>query len=600
MRIAAPAAVFVCLAGLLLGAGPSPLEEAARADSAGDVAQARALFQRNLDAIRHRDRPKYLECYLHSPGLARTGFTGFTLSYDSLAASAGSGWPDVFEASDLRLTPVQDGVVYGTYRYRVRYGPEESAGLSERLFVRTEAGWRIAVSTAFQAPSGTPAPARALVGATLIDGTGKPPVPDAVIVIEEGRIVSAGPRSRVPVPAGIDTLDLKGLYVTPGLIDAHVHYSQTGWADGRPDALDLRDRYPYPEVERRLRLSPEVFHRAYLASGVTAVFDVGGYPWTVAMAAASENDTRAPHVRAVGPILSTIDHWLNLPGERQILYTPTDSAARANIAYLKTLGSAAIKVWFIVTPNADFPKMERMVMAAGEEARRVGLPLIVHATGLREAKVALRAGAHVLVHSVMDVPVDDEFVRLMKSSGALYCPTLTVIDGYGRMYASARGSGPPRVDDSGGAVDSLTLARLATTPQAGPQRVPKSSNADPKVQAERDRVMALNLKRVRAAGIPIAMGTDAGNPLTLHGPAVFGEMETMAKDGMSPMEVLVAATRNGARAMGRDDLGTVSPGMQADLLVLEANPLKQVSNWRRIRCVIRSGVVRNREELRVR
>jgi imidazolonepropionase-like amidohydrolase len=482
----------------------------------------------------------------------------------------------------------------------VRYGADESAGISERMFVRTDAGWRIAVSTAFAAPAGTPAPARALVGATLIDGTGKPPVRDAVIVIRDGRIASAGPRSRVPVPAGIDTLDLRGLYVVPGLIDAHVHYSQTGWADGRPDALDLRDRHPYEEVERRLRLTPEVFHRAYLASGVTAVFDVGGFPWTVAMAAASENDTRAPHVRAVGPILSTIDHWLNLPGERQILYTPTDSAARANVAYLKTLGSSAVKIWFIVTPAGDFARMETMVMAAGQAAREVGLPLIVHATGLREAKVALRAGAHVLVHSVMDVPVDDEFLRLMKSSGALYCPTLTVLDGYGRMYAAARSGTPPKVDDPTGAVDSLTVARIATTAQAGAERVPHRSNADPQVQAERDRVMAINLKRVRAAGIPIVMGTDAGNPLTLHGPAVFGEMETMAKDGMTPMEVLVASTRNGARAMGREDLGTVTPGMQADLVVLEANQLQQVSNWRRIRSVIRSGVVRSREELRVR
>ena len=182
----------------------------------------------------------------------------------------------------------------------------------------------------------------------------------------------------------------------------------------------------------------------------------------------------------------------------------------------------------------------------------------------------------------------------------MYCPTLTVIDGYGRMYASARSGTPPHVDDPTGAVDSLTVARIATTAQAGAERVPNRPNADPKVQAERDRVMSLNLKRVRAAGIPIVMGTDAGNPMTLHGAAVFGEMETMAKDGMTPMEVLVASTRNGARAMGRDDLGTVTPGMQADLVVLEANPLKQVSNWRRIRSVIRSGVVRSREELRVR
>jgi imidazolonepropionase-like amidohydrolase len=588
-------AALLVLAGTLCWlAAPAP----ARADAAGDLAQARALFQRNLDAIRHRDRAAYLACYLHAPTLARTGFTGFTLSYDSLAATAGSGWPDGFEASDLRLTKVAAGVVYGTYRYRVRYGDDESAGISERLFLETAEGWRIAVSTAFPAPAGTPAPDRALVGATLIDGTGKPPVREAVIVIRQGKIACAGPRARCPVPAGMDTMDLRGLWVTPGLVDAHVHYSQTGWADGRPDALDLRDLHPYEEAERRLARSPETFHRAYLACGVTAVFDVGGYPWTLAMAAAAENDTRAPRVRAVGPVLSTIDHWLNLPGEKQILYLSSDSTARADVQYLKGLGASAVKIWFIVTPTRDFGEMTRVVMAAGDEARRLGLPLIVHATGLREAKVALRAGARVLVHSVMDVPVDEEFVRLMKRNGTIYCPTLTVIDGYGRMYDAARSGTPPAVDDPLGAVDSLTLARVASTAQAGAARVPNRPNADHKVQAERDRVMAINLKRVRAAGIPIATGTDAGNPLTLHGPAIFGEMETMAKDGMTPMEVLVASTRGGARAMGRDDFGTVTAGMQADLVVLEANPLERVSNWRKIRYVVRSGVVRSREELK--
>jgi hypothetical protein len=162
------------------------------------------------------------------------------------------------------------------------------------------------------------------------------------------------------------------------------------------------------------------------------------------MAAAAERDTRAPRVRAAGPVLSTIDHWLNLPGAKQILYLGSDSTARADVRYLKTLGASAVKIWFIVTPSRDFGEMTGVVMAAGEEARRLGLPLIVHATGLREAKVALRAGARVLVHSVMDVPVDEEFLRLMKKNGTIYCPTLTVIDGYGRMYDSARAGTPRR------------------------------------------------------------------------------------------------------------------------------------------------------------
>jgi len=594
-RFAAAAAAALALAACLVSVVPA----ASDSNAERDLAAARRLFQANLDAIRHRDREAYLACYLQSPRLARTGSTGFLLGYDSLAASAGSGWPDRFEALDLRLVPVRDGVVYGTYRYRVRYGADEQTGISERLFLQTPAGWRIGVTSAFPALPGTPPPPLALVGGTLIDGTGRLPVRNAVIVLRDGKIECAGARSTCPVPAGIDTLDVRGLWVTPGLVDAHVHHSQTGWVDGRPDAADLRDRYPYEEVERRLRLEPERFHRSDLACGVTAVFDVGGFPWTVAMQAPSDADTRSPHVRAAGPLLTTFDHWLNLPAERQFIYLTSDSVARAGVRYLKSLGSAAVKVWFIVRPNADLAPMERMVTAAGDEARRVGLPLIVHATGLAEAKAALRAGATLLVHSVGDVPVDAEFLRLAKRNGAIYCPTLTVVDGYRRLYEAARAGHAPQIDDPHGALDSLTLAHATGDLGLIAQRMRAPATTDPKLRAERWRVMALNLAQVRRAGIPIAMGTDAGNPLTFHGPAVYAEMEAMHAAGLTPMEVLVASTRNGAKAMGAAArFGTIEPGKDADLVILAADPTRDVRAWRALRSVVRGGVVRSLDELR--
>src|SRR5204862_2463890 len=113
-------------------------------------------------------------------------------------------------------------------------------------------------------------------------------------------------------------------------------------------------------------------------------------------------------------------------------------------------------------PGMDFAAMERYVMAAGDEARKVGLPLIVHATGLQEAKGALRAGAKLLVHSVDDHPVDAEFLAMARRNGTIYCPTLTVRDGYVRMAEAARGM-KPQIDDPNGAVDSLTLALIAGT-----------------------------------------------------------------------------------------------------------------------------------------
>src|SRR5262249_29112457 len=153
---------------LLWAAVPGAL---AAASGAADVAAARKLFEANLQAIRDKNRDAYLACYLDSDTLVRTGPEGPQLGFKDLAASAGKGWPDHIHASDIRLTPVRPGLVYGTYRYRVRYGTREDSGISERLFVQTPQGWKIAVSTAFSATPGVPPPPRALVGATLVDGT---------------------------------------------------------------------------------------------------------------------------------------------------------------------------------------------------------------------------------------------------------------------------------------------------------------------------------------------------------------------------------------------------------------------------------------------
>jgi imidazolonepropionase-like amidohydrolase len=561
-----------------------------------DVAAARAVFEANLEAIRNRDGKAYLACYLDSVNLPRTGPDGFQLGRAGLAADLGRAWPDHIDAADLRLVALRPGLVYGTYRYRVRYGAQEVAGLSERLFVKTASGWKITATTAFQEPPGTPAPARALVGATLIDGTGAPPVAGAVVLLRGGKIECAGPRAACPVPAGADVLDVSGLWIVPGVIDAHVHFSQTGWADGRPDALDVRAKHPYDQVEAGLRLHPERFGRSYLCSGVTSVFDVGGYPWTLALPAWAEPDPEVPRIAAAGPLLSTRDHWVNLPAERQFIFLRDEAAAREGVRYLQNEGAAAVKVWFI--PEKPIPELEPLVAAAGDEARIRRLPLIVHATGLAEAKAALRAGARVLVHSVWDVPVDQEFLDLAKRQGTFYCPTLTVMRGYQRMFESAASRRPPAVDDPNGCVDPETLARVAETAGLESSRTAEQLATSAQRTGEREQVAAANLVTVARAGIPVAMGTDAGNPLTLHGVSVYAEMEAMQRAGLAPREVLIAATRGGAAAMGRDkELGTIEKGKLADLLVVAADPQADIANLRRLRWVVRGGVVRSLSEL---
>ena len=572
----------------------------AAAGAAADVAAAREVFERNLDAIRRRDKSAYLACYLDSESLVRNGAGGVALGFAGLAASVGEEWPEVFEAQDLRLVSIAPGVVYGSYRYRVRSGEVEQAGRSERLFRKTLGGWKIAVSTAFDDPAGTPPPARALVGGTLVDGAGGVPVADAVVVLRDGRIACAGARAACPVPADAGVVDARGTWITPGLIDAHVHHSQTGWVDGRPDALDRRADHPYEKTEADLRAHPERFWRAEICSGVTAVLDAGGYPWTLGLEARTENDTRAPHVAAAGPLLSTIDHWLNLPAERQFVHLHDTASAKSGVAALAAAGARFVKVWYVIEKSEDVAAYAPFVRAAGDAARAAKLPLIVHATGLAEAKEALRAGAALLVHSVDDAPIDDEFIRLAREAHATYCPTLTVYGGYGRLFDAVASGRAPEIDDPNGCVDAETRARVAETARIGAAAAAgRNLERMHQGQAQALANMKDNLRRVRDAGIPIAMGTDAGNPLTLRGPSVYAEMEAMQDAGLTPMQVLVAATAGGAHALGRDqDLGTIAAGKLADLLVLEADPTKDARAFRRLRYVVRGGEVRAEDELR--
>ncbi|NIP57769.1 MAG: amidohydrolase family protein, partial [Gemmatimonadetes bacterium] len=412
----------ILLAAALLGAAVST---PVRAQSPADSAAALEAFRGNIAAIHRRDRARYLSHYLRSDRLVRAGPAGLRLGYAGLEESAGESWPDTLVASHFSLTPVSEDVAYGAYRYRVVQDGGEQRGVSERVLVRTAEGWKVAVTTAFPSPPDTPPPPFAVTGAILIDGTGASPLPDAVVVMRDGRIACAGPPSRCPVPDDAEVVDASGKWIVPGLVDAHVHYSQTGWADGRPDAYDARDRFPYPETVRELEARPERFFRSYLCSGVTATFDVGGFPWTWDLRDRSRGRTDAPHVAAAGPLLSTRDHWVELPAEEQFLHVSDSATTEEAARYLAAMGTDAVKVWYLVgRESPDTAHHKAMLRIGARVAREAGIPLIVHATGLWQAKDALRAGARLLVHSVRDRPVDDEFLRLAREAGTFYTPTL--------------------------------------------------------------------------------------------------------------------------------------------------------------------------------
>lgn len=561
--------------------------------ASSDTAEARRVFEGNISAIHQRDRARYLSYYLESDRLARTGPGGLELGFDNWSARRDSTWPDTLVARDLRLVPLAPGVVYGTYHYRVTQRGVTSEGISERVFIRTRDGWKIAVSTAFGLPANASPPPVALVGGTLVNPEAAP-LPNATVVISGGRIVCAGPASACAPPPTAEVVRVDGAFVAPGLIDAHVHYSQTGWVDGRPDAIDLRAEFPYDSVNSAMRMEKGRFDRAYLCSGITSVFDVGGYPWTIPLMQANERLLDAPRVVAAGPLLATVDHWVNTPTMRQFVYMASDSATRRAVRENAYFGSRAIKVWYLQRPDSLRPVMRARLEIVGEEARRAKLPFLVHATQLERAKEAIRAGANVLVHSVAPEAVDDEFIALAKERGTIVIPTLTVYEGYADVFAGRSPAARYPLD----CVDRTTRAKLERVlPEAqraaGLQGLVRSGRGDTLFAAT-----ARNVRRMHSAGVPIAVGTDAGNPGTAHGPSLYREMEALQSAGMSASDVFASATIVAARAMGRAaEVGTIDAGKLADVIVLDADPLADIANARRVRLVVKGGALYGRSEL---
>src|ERR671915_45678 len=139
-------ALLVAILGIVACAPAQPAVRAAARSAASDTVEARRVFEENIDAIHKRDRARYLATYLQTDALARNGPVGLELGFAEWPARRDSTWPDTLVARDLRVVPVAPGVVYGTYHYRVTQGGTTAEGVSERVFVRTPDGWRIAVS----------------------------------------------------------------------------------------------------------------------------------------------------------------------------------------------------------------------------------------------------------------------------------------------------------------------------------------------------------------------------------------------------------------------------------------------------------------------
>jgi imidazolonepropionase-like amidohydrolase len=386
-------------------------------------------------------------------------------------------------------------------------------------------------SAAPQAAPASRSTATAFEGARLIVGDGRV-IDNAIFTVDDGRFELVGPAAGVTVPAGAARVDLSGMTVMPAIVDAHTHLSTTR------DALlvDLRRR---------------------AALGIGAALSLGADPESAPLEIRDEDIPGAARYRSAGrgitapePGRSDIPHWVTTAEEaRQAV---RDEAAR-NVDI--------IKIW-VDDRNGQYEKLTPEIYGAAiDEAHRHGLKAAAHIFTLEDAKGVLRAGIDVFAHGVRDRDIDNEFVELVQAR-----PNVVLVPNL-----PSRGV-PMDLDWLEGVLPADELEQL------------RANNTEQPEAQEFYGIQARNLARLTAAGMRIAFGTD-GN--TFWAPHV--EMEDMVAAGMSPADVLVAATRNAAEVLGLSDAGTLEAGKRADFVVLTANPLDDITNTRRIADVYLGG-----------
>jgi imidazolonepropionase-like amidohydrolase len=399
-----------------------------------------------------------------------------------------------------------------------------------------------AIAAVAALPAQQPASVRAFTGMRLIDGSDRPAVDNATIVVRDGRIVAAGAASSVTVPPGATSVSLAGKHVIPGLINAHGH------ANDLPRDLDTYAKY-----------------------GVTTVFSLG-------------NDGNAPAAIAArdaqaSPTLARARIFTSGP----VVNPNTPEAAREQVAKVAAMKADNVKIR--VDDNlGTTPKMAPEVYRAViDEAHKRGLRVAVHLFYLNDAKGVLDAGADFIAHSIRDLDIDNDVVAKLKARGACLCPTLMrEVSTY--VYEST----PAFFSDP-------LFLKYSDTQWINQRKDPAfqaKTAKDPAGQRYKAalEVASRNMKKLADAGVPIAMGTDTGPAGRFQGYFELMELELMAKAGMTPKQILQSATRDAARCWKVDgELGTLEPKRWADFVVLDADPLANVSNVRQIADVYVAG-----------
>jgi imidazolonepropionase-like amidohydrolase len=390
----------------------------------------------------------------------------------------------------------------------------------------------------------------AFEGARVIVGDGSV-IEDATLIVEGARIAQVGRRADIRVPAGATRVALAGKTVMPMIIDTHVHLSRS--SSTAPSVEEIQQVRTAVIRDLKLRAYYGVSTAMSLGTDNYDVLDLRGQ--TIPGAARFLSAGRGITMQEPGRI--TIPHWISSPEE-----------GRKAVQELAAQKVDIVKIW-VDTRGGKYPKLTSEIYGAIiDEAHKRGLRVTAHIFELEDAKGLIRAGIDAFAHGVRDKDIDDELVAMFKER-----PNLILT---------------PNLPDRGVKVD---IEWLRPGLPADEFAKLEAANTDrPKAQ-EFFGIQARNLAKLNAAGVRITLGTDGNRPWGPH-----EEMLDMVSAGMTPMQVIVAATRNSAEFLRLADAGTLQAGKSADFIVLDANPLDDITNTRRISTVILRGVAVDRTQ----
>ena len=418
----------------------------------------------------------------------------------------------------------------------------------------------------------TSSPPVVLQDVRLIDGSGRAPVDHVSILIQNGKIarVVRG-TGQTSWPRNAEVRKLSGKVVMPGLIGGHAHLGLTSGTSVKAA------NYTADNVKRQIA--------QYERYGVTTVISLGMNKDLLYQLRAEQEKGDMP-----GATILTADRGLGTPkgapavklGADQIYRPATPDEGRKDVQAMAARDPNLIKVW-IDDNQHKLPEPNPAVYAAEiDETHKQHLRIAAHVYYLADAKRLLQDGIDILAHSIRDQDVDTDTLSAIKAHEVYYIPTLQLEESF-YIYAEH-----PEWMQSAFFRDALNPAlakKLSSTAYK------KRAQADTQVHKKALETAMRNLKKVEDAGLPVAFGTDSGaNPYRIAGWAEHRELELMVEAGLTPLQAIHSATEVNAKLLQLSEkTGTIAPGKQADLLVLDADPSSEITNTRKIAMVFHNG-----------